>query len=144
MGKFGIILSFLAEALFALRGLCVLRWGQDVPSFPHAPFLACGAVPSLRSGQVFLDEAEHFLHNRYASVATLRGRSGSSRNAVRLPFGIGVRLRRNPHFLTMQDQRAEFVGDGQAQAISRATAADCNRRYCVVTASPQGKRIAAF
>ena len=54
MGKFGIILSFLAEALFALRGLCVLRWGQDVPSFPHAPFLACGAVPSLRSGQFFL------------------------------------------------------------------------------------------
>jgi hypothetical protein len=88
MGKFGIILSFLAEALFALRGLCVLRWGQDVPSSPHAPFLACGAVPSLRSGQVFLDEAEHFLHNRYASVATLRGRSGSSRNAVRLPSGI--------------------------------------------------------
>jgi hypothetical protein len=27
-----------------------LRRGQDVPSFPHAPFLACGAVPSLRSG----------------------------------------------------------------------------------------------
>src|SRR5580700_11674290 len=31
-----------------------------------------------------------------ASVATLRGCSGSSRNAVRLPFGNSVRLRRNP------------------------------------------------
>jgi len=29
-------------------------------------------VPPLRSGQVLLDEAEHFLHNRNASVATLR------------------------------------------------------------------------
>jgi hypothetical protein len=67
-----------------------------VPSFPHAPFLACGAVPSLRYGEFFLDEAEHFLHNRDTSVATLRGCSGSSRNAVRLPSGISVRLRRNP------------------------------------------------
>jgi hypothetical protein len=36
------------------------------------PFAAIGALPPLRSGQVFLDEAEHFLHNRTASVATLR------------------------------------------------------------------------
>jgi hypothetical protein len=115
-----------------------------VPVLARTPFLGASSVPSLRFGSIFFDEAEHFLENREASVAMVRGCSGSSRNAVRLPFGIGVRLRRNPHFLTMQDQRAEFVGDGQAQAISRATAADCNRRYCVVTASPQGKRIAAF
>jgi len=43
-----------------------------VPSFPRTPFSATGALPPLRSGQVFLDEAEHFLHNRSASVATLR------------------------------------------------------------------------
>ena len=60
------------EALIALRDRCVLRRGQDVPSFPRAPYLAPAPLPPLRSGQVFLDEAEHFLHNRSASVATLR------------------------------------------------------------------------
>src|SRR6184192_378637 len=61
------------------------------------PFPRSGSLPPLRFGQFFLDEAEHFLH-RMASVATLRGCSGSSRNAGRLPFGNSVRLRRNPHF----------------------------------------------
>src|SRR5713101_3559506 len=61
------------------------------------PFPRSGSLPPLRFGQFFLDEAEHFLQNRMASVATLRGCSGSSRNAVRLPFGNSVRLRRNPH-----------------------------------------------
>jgi hypothetical protein len=37
--------------------------------FPRTPFSANGALPSLRSGQVSLDEAEHFRHNRDASVA---------------------------------------------------------------------------
>ena len=54
--------------------------------FPRTPFSASGILPSLRSGQVSLDEAEHFLHNRDASVATLRWCSGSSRDAVRLPL----------------------------------------------------------
>jgi hypothetical protein len=40
--------------------------------FPCTPFSAGGAVPPLRFGQVFLDEAEHFLHNQSASVAALR------------------------------------------------------------------------
>ena len=62
---------------------------------PHTPILAMTSLPSLRSGQVSLDEAEHFLHNRDASVATLRWCSGSSRNVVRLPSGICVQLRRN-------------------------------------------------
>src|SRR5260370_41293215 len=61
------------------------------------PFPRSGSLPPLRFGQFFLDEAEHFLPNRMVSVATLRGCSGSSRNAVRLPFGNSVRLRRNPH-----------------------------------------------
>ena len=43
-----------------------------------------------------MHEAEHFLHNRVASVATLRWCSGSSRNAVRNHLGFSVRLRRNP------------------------------------------------
>ena len=68
-----------------------------MPSFPRTPFLASGALPPLRSGYISLDEAEHFLHNRNASVATLRWCSGSSRNAVRNHPGFSVRLRRNPH-----------------------------------------------
>jgi len=51
------------------------------------PVPRSGSLPPLRFGQFFLDEAEHFLQNRMASVATLPGSSGSSRNAVRLPFG---------------------------------------------------------
>ena len=47
-------------ALFALQGHCVLRRGQGLPPFPRTPFSACGTVPPLRSGQVSLDEAEHF------------------------------------------------------------------------------------
>jgi hypothetical protein len=49
---------------------------------------------------VSLDEAEHFSDNQKASVATLRWCSASARNAVRLPFGISVRLRRNPQPVT--------------------------------------------
>src|SRR5215813_3507743 len=84
-------------ALFALRGLYPLRRGQGLPpSSPH-PFSASGILPPLRFGQVSLDEAEHFPHNRVASLATLRWCSGSSRNAVRLSFGRSVQLHRNPH-----------------------------------------------
>ena len=50
----------------------MLRRGQGLRPFPRTPFSASGAVPPLRSGQVFLDEDEHFRHNRVASVATLR------------------------------------------------------------------------
>jgi len=51
-------------------GFCVLRRGKacrlsPVPLCPLAP-----SFPAPRSGQVFPDEAEHFSHNRDASVAT--------------------------------------------------------------------------
>jgi hypothetical protein len=59
--------------------------GLDVPSFPRTLFLGSGIHPPLRSGHVSLDEAEHFLQNRSASVAALRGCSGSSRNAFGFP-----------------------------------------------------------
>jgi hypothetical protein len=55
--------------------------------------VSTGALPRWTS---FLDEAEHFRHNRDASVATLRWCLGSSRNAVRNHPGFSVRLRRNP------------------------------------------------
>ena len=63
---------FCSEALFALRGHCELRRGQGLRPFPRTPFSARGALPPLRSGQVFLDEDEHLFHNRSASVAALR------------------------------------------------------------------------
>ena len=59
-GQLEITLS--PGALFALRGHCVLRRGQGLP-FP-TPLSPPGALPPLRSGQVFLAEAEHFRHNR--------------------------------------------------------------------------------
>src|SRR6266403_2197214 len=37
------------------------------------PFPRSGSLPPLRFGRFFVDEAEHFLQNRMASVATLRG-----------------------------------------------------------------------
>jgi hypothetical protein len=42
------------------HGQYELRRGQDVPSFPRTHFSANGILPPLRSGQVFLDEAEHY------------------------------------------------------------------------------------
>jgi hypothetical protein len=83
-------------ALFALRVSPALGGDKGCRPFPRTPFSASGILPSLRSGQASLDEAEHFLHNRSASVATLRWCSGSSRNAVRNHPGFSVRLHRNP------------------------------------------------
>src|SRR6202044_436161 len=82
--------------LIALRVSPALGGDKGWRPFPPTPFSASSILPSLRFGQVSLDEAEHFLHNRDASVATLRWCSGSSRNAVRIHPGFSVRLRRNP------------------------------------------------
>src|SRR5689334_16685735 len=69
--------TFDPELLLALPGHCVMRRGQGLRPFPRTPFSTSSFLPSLRSGQVSLDEAEHFLHNRDASVASLRWCSGS-------------------------------------------------------------------
>src|SRR5712691_8003810 len=81
------------------------------------PFPRSDSLPPLRFGQFFLDEAEHFLQNRMASVATLRWCSGSSRNVVRLPFGNSVRLRRNRHCAARVTEilaRVAVEGDDQS------------------------------
>jgi hypothetical protein len=85
--------------------LCADAGTRAAAPFP-APLSSLAAV-SLRcaTDRFFLDEAEHFLQNRNASVATLRWCSGSSRNAVRLSFGISVRLRRNPQTRTLSRRR---------------------------------------
>ena len=90
-----IILCLGRSAVRASGSLCAEAGTRAAAPFPTltplaASFLRCA------SDRFPLDEAEHFLHNRSASVATLRWCSGSSRIAVRLPSGISVRLRRNP------------------------------------------------
>jgi hypothetical protein len=84
-------------------GFCELRRGTACRLSPR-PFARYRRSSFAALRTFFLDEAEHFLHNRDASVATLRWCSGSSRNAVRFPFEISVRLRRNPHL-----QRVSFA-----------------------------------
>jgi hypothetical protein len=64
--------AVLSRRANARRGFFVLRRGQGLRPFPRTPFSASGALPPLRSGQVFLDEAEHLFHNQVASVAALR------------------------------------------------------------------------
>jgi DNA replication protein DnaC len=72
-GSLRSLLARLSRIDALVRGLCVLRRGQGLPPLSPHPFLrSAAAVPPLRSGQVSLDEAEHFRHNRVASVATLR------------------------------------------------------------------------
>ena len=90
----------MAGALVALRGHPVLWRGKGLPPLSPHPFAARGIHPPLRSGQVSLDEGEHFLHNRDASVATLRWCSVSSRNAVRIPPEYAFSFTGIPTFVT--------------------------------------------
>ena len=97
----------------------VLSGDKGCRPFPRTPFSARDCLPSLRSGQFSLTKPNTFPHNRGASVATLRDRSPSARNAVRLPFGISVHLRRNPQFKQIQfldhtRSRRELLTSSQA------------------------------
>jgi hypothetical protein len=52
---------------------CVLRRGQGLRPFPRAPFSTSSALPPLRSGQLSLDEGDHFpaqsrSQRRYAPI----------------------------------------------------------------------------
>jgi hypothetical protein len=53
-------LTFESGALLALR--VTVCWGGDkgCRPFPRTPFSASGSLAPLRSGQVSLDESEHF------------------------------------------------------------------------------------
>ena len=78
-------------------------------SFPVRTETASGTfTPTL---EFFLDEAEHFFQHRMASVAALRGCSGSSRNAVRLPFGKTVRS------AVEEESRSEERGEGKGRHV---------------------------
>lgn len=87
-----------------------LRRGQGLRPFPRTPFSACGIVPALRSGGFFLTKPNT---SRTIEVpASLRSEncSPSARNAVRVPSGISVRLRRNPQFVKGSHE-ASLVAD---------------------------------
>lgn len=77
---------------------------MDCCPVPHTPILATTIPPPLRSGQVSLDEAEHFLDNRdqrrYAPMVfglIPECRSDSLRNELH--------FRRNPHVALPLHQR---------------------------------------
>ena len=63
----------LSRRANARRSLCVLRRRKGLPPLSPHPFLRYAALFLRCAPDRFsLDEAEHFLHNRNASVATLR------------------------------------------------------------------------
>ena len=78
-----------------------------------ALFLRCAPESYL------LTKPNTFQHNREASVATLRWCSGSSRNAVRLPSGTSVQLRRNPQFDQVSSKRNAIHTSNPVSSPSR-------------------------
>src|SRR5215471_18884735 len=86
----------MSGALISAPGSLCAEVGQGLPPFPTplCPLAASGL--RFAPDGFLLTKPNTLPHNRVASVATLRWCSGSSRNAVRLPFGISVQLRRNP------------------------------------------------
>ncbi len=86
----------MSRALSRSGPMCAEAGTRAAAPFPAplsplaALFLRCAPDKFL------LTKPNTFPHNREASVATLRWCSGSSRNAVRLPFGTSVQLHRNP------------------------------------------------
>src|SRR5258708_2854463 len=96
--------AFLAGAI--QRAARSGRFSVEAGTRTAAPFpapLSPLAALCLRCApdKFLLTKPNTFQHNREASVATLRWCSGSFRNAVRLPFGTGVQLRRNPQLPDM-------------------------------------------
>ena len=81
----------------ARRGLCVLRRGQGLRPFPRTPFSASGAFLRFAPDRFFLTKTNTSCTIEVPASLRSENCSPSARNAVRVPFGISVRLRRNPH-----------------------------------------------
>jgi hypothetical protein len=82
-------------ALVLVISICFLAPKAAAQSDKYSKMAPVGQYLMERNAEVLLalrtfsvDDAEHFLHNHHASVASLR-------NAVRLPSGIDVHLHRN-------------------------------------------------
>jgi excisionase family DNA binding protein len=63
--------------------------------FEAGQFTARWRISGRSTRRVFLDNREHFLHNRTASVARSEDRSPSTKMPFTLPLGTGVRLRQD-------------------------------------------------
>src|SRR5215469_956547 len=102
----------MSEALISAPGSLCAEVGQGLPPFPTplCPLAASGL--RFAPDGFLLTKPNTLPHNRVASVATLRWCSGSSRNAVRLPFGISVQLRRNPQEELSRDQKHSVLARG--------------------------------
>jgi hypothetical protein len=92
-----------------LRRFSVEGGDKGSRPFPRTPFSASGALPPLRSGQVSLDEAEHFpahsrSQRRYAPM--MFGIIPECRSES---FGTGIQLGWNPHYYS-HDQRTDISG----------------------------------
>ena len=77
----------LAERCSRSGSLCAEAGQRAAAPFPAPLSLLAAAILRFAPDRFLLTKPNAFPHNRVASVATLRWCSGSSRNAVRLPFG---------------------------------------------------------
>src|SRR5258706_15493880 len=72
----GLVVSSMPERESAPGALCAEAGQRAAAPFPPPLSSACGTFSPLCSGHISLYEAEHLLHNRVTSVATLRWCSG--------------------------------------------------------------------
>jgi hypothetical protein len=95
--------------------------GQRVAA-PFPAFLSPLVALFLRCApdRFLLTKPNTFPHHPDASVATLRWCLGSSRNAVRLPFGKTVQLHRNPQ-IGVNPEGVGGIGLGRRRCLSRRT-----------------------
>jgi hypothetical protein len=85
-----------AERCSRSGSLCAEAGQRAAAPFPAPLSPLAALILRCAPDRFLLTKPNTFPHNRGASVATLRWCSGSSRNAVRLPFGMNVQLHRNP------------------------------------------------
>ena len=125
----------MSGALIALRVSPVLRWGQGLPPLSPLAALFLRCAPD----RFLLTKSNTFQHNREVSVATLRWCSGSSRNAVRLPLGTSVQLRRN-------SQSARRISKNSDPALSRIAGRSTKIMGCrsAVAGTGHGRAICAL
>ena len=117
--------EFQAEALFALRGRFELRRSKGLHPLSQTPILATTIPPPLRSGQVFLDEAEHFLQ-MHASV-----RSDGVRVHPGTPFGFPPEYAfgfAGIHYAWLTSQTARFFASCSFNCRSGYSNCACARR----------------
>jgi len=96
----------------------VLMWGKRLHPLPHTTILACGLCLRFAPDRFFLTKPN--TSGTIEVPASLRSEncSSSSRSVVHVPFGISVRLRRNP-----QKRRSSKVSTSapEASIICRLT-----------------------